>query len=93
MPKQLIPLKRTMNKIHKAKNRYDGAITELEETIKPFANFDFTIFYQPSDGFVILPDDTDDNMPVSFAIEAINRDGKLTYDYDRDKCDDNFLGI
>lgn len=82
-----------MAKITKAKNRFDAAIEELEETIKPFANFEFTIFYQPSDGFVILPNDSDENMPVSFAIEAINRDGRLTYDYDRDECNDNFLGI
>ena len=82
-----------MNKIHKAKNRYDAAITKIEEIIKPFANFEFTIFYQPSDGFVILPNDSDENMPVSFAIEAINRDGELTYDYDRDNREDNFLGI
>jgi len=68
--------------LHKAHGKYQSAIGDLENKLSDYIDFDFSIFYQPSDGFVIVKIDTAHNARLDSCISEIESKGKLTvYDY------------
>jgi hypothetical protein len=73
-------MKRLINKLAKAKGQYDAAIGELEASVKDKIGFDFSIDYQPSDGFVVLNYETSSLAPLDFCIDKINKKGFLSED-------------
>jgi len=65
-------------KLYRAKSYYDRAIDDMESYLRKFADFDVSVFYQQSDGFVVANDMT--NVSLNYCIEIIRENGKLTYD-------------
>ena len=45
---------RILKKLKKAQSKYEGVISSIEQEIADKVEFDFSIFWQPSDGFVII---------------------------------------
>ena len=75
--------KRTMEDLYKslisAKNQYDGAISKIEGALSAKVKFPFAIFYQQSDGFVVLHTEEMHNAPLIECLLIIKKKGKLTY--------------
>jgi len=70
-----------VNKFNKLIDNHLKYINEIEllgESLQPFIPFDFTIFHQPSDGFVILNVETMQNSLLKSCIDSIMENGKLT---------------
>ena len=72
-------MKIKISKLINAKSKYDSELGDVESQLSKFIDFDFSVFYQPSDGFVILAVETCQNAPLSVCIEIINEKGRLTY--------------
>ncbi len=72
-------MKRIINKLINAQSKYNSVIGAVEQEISDKVEFDFSIFWQPSDGFVIV-DDGMGNAPISKCLEIINKRGRLTKD-------------
>lgn len=78
MKKQLVSSKRELKKLETAKSKYDATIATIEAKLSPFVEFEFTVFYQQTDGFVVLDVERSRNMTIDNAIDTINEDGSLT---------------
>jgi hypothetical protein len=72
-------MKRLINKLSKAQLLYNKAIRDVELAIIDKVEFDFHIFHQPSDGFVMLAFE-DHNAPMSVLFGIIKEKGVLTKD-------------
>lgn len=67
-----------------AQGKYDGAIGGVEQKLFDKIEFEFAIFYQPSDGFVVLHCGSAKNAPLDLCIKEIEENGVLTYEkYER----------
>lgn len=73
-------MKISTKKLIAAKSRYDSEVGALEAKIKDKVGFDFSIFHQPSDGFVILNYEKSSNAPLSMCLSVIERTGFLSSD-------------
>ena len=71
-------IKLSTKAIQKALGKYDDAVGDLEYKLSEYIDFDFSVMYQPSDGFVIVKIDTAHNAPLSKCISVIESKGKLT---------------
>lgn len=71
-------VKQIMSRIHAAHSKYQGVIGESEAIISQHSDFDASIEYQPSDGFVLV-DERANNAPLSSCIEVILNKGMLTH--------------
>lgn len=69
-----------LRKLDKAHAKYEGVIGDLEGKISALVEFDFSIFYQPSDGFVMLHNEDAHNAPLGVCLNIIERKGKLSYE-------------
>lgn len=63
-----------------AHSKYIGAIRNLEGKLSKKIEFDFSIFWQQADGFVILNYDTKYNASLRECLQIIEETGKLTND-------------
>ncbi len=72
-------MKIKISKLINAKSKYDSELGEVERQLSKYIDFDFSVFYQPSDGFVLLAVESCQNAPLSVCIGIINEKGKLTY--------------
>lgn len=70
--------KTLFKKLVTAHSKYQVAIGALEGEIADRVEFDFSILYQPSDGFVILDYEKSGNALLSSCLWVIEEDGKLT---------------
>ena len=68
---------RRLKKLQKEQSKYEGAIGSVEAEISDKVEFDFSIFWQPSDGFVMLAFDRY-NAPLWRLLQIIKTKGKLT---------------
>ena len=68
-----------------AQNKYQSAIGSVEAEISDKVEFEFSIFWQPSDGFV-MGDNEMGNAPISECIKVINKKGCLTHEDFRSEC-------
>lgn len=65
-----------------AHGKYMGKIGSVEQALQDVADFDLSVFYQPSDGFVVCGEHSS-NAPLDACIEIVKRKGKLSQeDYD-----------
>lgn len=78
-------MNRLVKKLMTAQSKYDGAIGSVEKEIFDKVEFDFSIFWQPSDGFVMCDNDIG-NAPISECINVINKKGRLTYEDFKSEC-------
>lgn len=67
-----------MSVLQKALDAWEASLGRLEAKISNRVEFDFNIFYQNSDGFVILNIEKAELMPLKKALQVINRDGSLS---------------
>jgi hypothetical protein len=65
-------------RLHTAHSKYTSVIGDAESEISKYVDFDFSIAYQPSDGFVIV-DEYSNNAPLSSCIGLIEETGSLLY--------------
>lgn len=68
---------RLLKKLRTAQSKYDGVIGSVESELSDRIEFDFSIFWQPSDGFVMLAFDRY-NAPLGCLLQIIKAKGKLT---------------
>ena len=68
---------RRLKELLNAQSKYEGVIGSVAEEISDKVEFDFSIFWQPSDGFVMLAFDRY-NAPLSRLLQIIKIKGKLT---------------
>ena len=68
---------RILKKLKSAQSKYEGVISSVEIEILDKIEFDFSIFWQPSDGFVMLAFDRY-NAPLCRLLQIIKTKGKLT---------------
>lgn len=71
-------MKKILNQLSKAQSNYKAAINKAEAEIEDKIDFDFYIMYQPSDGFVVVSDDT--NAPLADCLLIIKEKGRLSYE-------------
>jgi len=69
---------RMMKKLESYKSKYDSVIGEVESSLSDKILFDFSVFYQPSDGFVVLNYDTSANAPLNSCLDWIRSNGELS---------------
>lgn len=67
-----------IGKLNTAKGKYDGVVGSAEATISEFTDFEARITFQPSDGFVVGDDNTN-NAPLDSCIAIILQKGQLTH--------------
>ena len=72
-------VKRLINKLNNAQGKYEGVIGDVEAEIVDKVEFDFSISWQPSDGFVMIAFDSY-NAGLSEVLKVIKEKGKLTED-------------
>lgn len=53
----------------KARSKLDGICDEMANIIQPLYETDIAVFYQPSDGFVIVVDDVENNAPSNYGVK------------------------
>ena len=70
-------MKNKFKKLIEAKSKYDKAIEDLENELKPYIKFKFHIIHQASDGFVILDEDNN-NGKLSWCMDIIQKKGELS---------------
>ena len=68
---------RRLKKLQNAQSKYEGVIGSVEDEISDKVEFDFSIFWQPSDGFVMVAFDRY-NAPLWKVLKIIKTKGKLT---------------
>lgn len=74
-----------LRKLMIAQRKYDSAIGNVEAILADKIEFDFSIIWQPSDGFVILDVDGHHNAPLARCLDVILLKGKLSLsDYMRE---------
>lgn len=59
--------------LNQAKLKYDIEIQKVHKKLSEKILFDFSIEYQPSDGFVLVADNINDNAPYNTPIEKAVR--------------------
>lgn len=67
------------NKLINAKLKYDSEVCNFENKLSSKIDFEFSIFWQPSDGFVIL-DLFTHNAYLFECLKTIKEFGKLSHD-------------
>lgn len=77
MKQSINPNKLILN-LNKAHGKYLSAIGDVEELISDKVEFDFSILFQDSDGFVMLNPDGSYNAPLDKCLEIIKNKGVLT---------------
>lgn len=70
-------MNRLLKKLLIAQSKYEGVIGNVEYSISDKVEFDFSIFWQPSDGFVMLAFDRY-NAPLDKLLRIIQQKGRLT---------------
>jgi len=70
--------KEEIKKLDAALLKYESAISVLKQKIKGVVEFEFSIFYQSSDGFVL--EYNTHNAPLDDCLGIIKAKGKLTFD-------------
>lgn len=74
-------MKKALKNLRLAHGKYESAIKKMEGAIFGLVQFEFSIFHQQSDGFVILRDfDMGQNAPLDKCIKVIEEKGILTID-------------
>ena len=71
---------RLLKKLDTQKAKLDSVLGEVELALKDYVAFDFSVFYQPSDGFVILNYDAASNAPLISCVQWIKEHGTLSGD-------------
>ena len=71
---------RAYKELIKSHNKYISAIGSLQREIVDKVEFDFSISYQDSDGFVIVHYDENRNGILERCLDIIKKEGKLTYE-------------
>jgi len=66
---------RALNRAHR---KYESEIDNLEAKIQEVADFELAIFYQQSDGFVVLHCANGHNAGLADCLKVINEKGFLT---------------
>ncbi|SFU77250.1 hypothetical protein SAMN05216480_12333 [Pustulibacterium marinum] len=72
-------MKRKVKKLHAARAKYLSVVSDLEAEIIDKVAFEFSIEYQPSDGFIILHLEDLKNASLESCLEVIYEKGVLTY--------------
>lgn len=72
-------MNRLLKKMITAQNKYDGTICSVERELSDKVEFDFSIFWQPSDGFVFC-DNNGNNSSFINCIEIIKEKGCLSFE-------------
>ena len=65
--------------LEKLQNEFQAQVESLAASISDKVEFEFTIFYQPGDGFVIEDDKMGDS-PLDGCLEIIGEKGVLTHE-------------
>lgn len=73
-------MKKIINKLNKAESVYNGVINSVEVSLADKIDFEFSIIYQSSDGFVILCEETNHNAPIKPCLEIIEKKGRLSFE-------------
>ena len=73
-------LKRSYKTAVKAHERYIGWMGILEEELKEFVKFDFSVDYMAGDGLLILNEESTSVATVMSCIDLIDKYGELTED-------------
>jgi hypothetical protein len=76
----------SMTNLIKAHNKYKSEIENLKNKIQEFVDFEFDIFYQPSDGFILLHVENAHNARLDNCIMIIIEKGSLNYDDYLNEC-------
>lgn len=71
-------LKKLYSNICKNQLNLESSIGKLESELQKYVTFDFSIFYQYSDGFVIVDDDAN-NAALGACLGWIETHGTLTH--------------
>jgi len=66
--------------LSKAHREYTTAIDKAKRMLSPKIKFPFFIEYQPSDGFVILNEESTRLAPLGYCTLIIESKGELTYE-------------
>lgn len=72
-----LDVKNEVEKLEAARSKYNGVIGTLEAKIRYRVEFDFSIDYQPSDGFVLLHVEGANVAPLDLCLKVINEMKKL----------------
>jgi hypothetical protein len=78
-------MNRLIKKLKTAQIKYEESIGFVEKEIADKVEFDFSIIWQPSDGFVMCDDDMG-NASINDCIKLINEKGFLTYEDYKSHC-------
>ena len=72
------------NNCKKAENKLDSAVGALAKELQPYFKDEISVFYQPSDGFVVLVlndtptyEEAPPNLPIDEVFKTINKDPKF----------------
>lgn len=68
------------NKCIIAHNKLVGSISSLERELSKYIEFEFSVFSQSSDGWVLLNTETAQNAILNNCIDVILAKGKLSYE-------------
>ena len=68
-----------LKKLNIAQVKYEMAMGEARKSIADKVDFDFSVQWQPSDGWTIVTDNSD-VAPMEYVISVIKRKGRLSYD-------------
>lgn len=72
-----------LKKLNIAQANYEKAMDEAKNKLIDKIDFNFSIQWQPSDGWTIV-DDNSDVAPICHVLSVIKRKGRLCYDDFRD---------
>ena len=67
-------------KLKESHDKYQFAIKEMTKELTPFIDFPFSVFYQSSDGFIVLHNEESYNAPLKYCLPFIREKGKLSYE-------------
>ena len=74
-------INRKIGKVKRLRGLYDEAIKDLELELSGKIEFDFYFTHLYGEGFVFVNETTSDYAPMSLCLEAIERDGHLSWYY------------
>ena len=72
-------MKKELKALEAAYHKYQTAIGVMEAKIADKVEFEFSIFWQPGDGFVIADDEMGNGM-FDKCLEIIEQKGRLSYE-------------
>ena len=76
--KPVLPME-VLKKLNLAQAKYEKAMGEARNSIADKVDFNFSVQWQPSDGWTIV-DDNSNVAPMEYVLSVIKRKGRLSYE-------------